>query len=290
MPKIIRFVLISVLLCTVVAHRTVGQGVVKTGSFLIHLNDLGQYQEGVYFIDKTIADAPPSLKDSLFYYAGLFNYQLKQIDKSIEAFGKVGRSSDRFYTHSKFLTAFQLAYSGKYERARELEELSFKGSPLMEELKLFELAGIALLDRDFGTFETYSSGFTNDFYQLSGMEEKLNLNKEGLLKAKQKSPLAAGILSGIVPGAGKFYVGKIGEGYTTLLISTILGLQVREAYKKDGVSSARFKLFTGLFGVVYVANIWGSVISVKTYKREIDETYDQAILVNMHVPLRTIFD
>ncbi|MEQ9008361.1 MAG: hypothetical protein RLP12_10785, partial [Ekhidna sp.] len=76
----------------------------------------------------------------------------------------------------------------------------------------------------------------------------------------------------------------------TLLLSTIVGLQVREAYLKDGSNSTRFKIYSGIFTALYVANIWGSVVSVKIYKSEINDTYDEAILLNMHVPLRTIFD
>lgn len=290
MQKTIRFILSSLMLNLIIAQQGFGQqDFHQTYRFILHLNDLKNYNEGIYFIDQAIADASPAQKDTLNYFKGYFYYQLKEIDSSVNSFENVSSSNPTYFAQSKLLSSFQHAYAGNYEASKKLASFTFD-SGLLNELKNFELAGIALLERDFITYNQYANSFTGNYYQLNNVEEKLKLNNEGLLQTKTKSPLLAGVLSGIVPGSGKFYVGKVGEGYTTLLISAILALQMREAYKKDGPSSTRFKLFTGIFGVVYVANIWGSVISVKTYRRELNETYDQAILVNMHLPLRTIFN
>ncbi|WP_425392846.1 hypothetical protein [Ekhidna sp.] len=261
-----------------------------TTDFIQHLNEIEAYEEGIFFIDNQMSKFNGAQSDSLNYYKGYFNYELKRIDQSIRAFEKVRNESHPLFLEAKFLTSFQYAYTEDYSKAKLLIELDLDSNAFYHELKLLELSGIALLERDFETFQAYSKGFTGNYYQLASVEENFKLNHEGLLKTRKKSPLLAGVLSGVVPGAGKFYVGKAGEGYLTLLLSTIAGLQMREAYKKDGINSTRFKVFAGVFGAIYVANIWGSVLSVKVYREEINKTYNEAILLNMHVPLRTIFN
>lgn len=258
--------------------------------FLIHLNKLGAYQEGVYYIDQQVDFHRGTESDTLQFLKGYFQYQQKDLDASISSFSKVRSESQLIFIQSQFWLAFQRAYQKQYNEAMELESVRLDSSAFYSELQSSQLAAVSLLQRDFSSFDKYESNFTGDFYQLKSTQEKLRLNKEGLLKVERKSPFVAGLLSAAIPGAGKFYVGKAGEGYLTLLISTILGLQMREAYKKDGLESTRFKIYGGLFSAIYIANIWGSVMSVKIYRNEINQTYDEAILLNMHVPLRTIFD
>jgi len=263
----------------------------KSYEFIEHLNVISAYEEGVHFINQNAESfQAPGQLDTLSYLKGIFLYRLRSSNESIGSLSEVGNSNKTFKAHATFLSAFQYAYLGNHQSAESSLANTDSESDLNRELRLHQLAGISLLKRDIPQFDRYSSQFSGQYFQISPFQDQFIQNKEGLLKAKRKSPLLAGVLSGVVPGTGKFYVGKVGEGYVTLLLSAILGLQVREAYKKDGPSSFRFKLFTGLFSTLYVANIWGSVLSVKIYKDDFNETFDQAILLNMHVPIRTIFD
>ncbi|MEP1096146.1 MAG: hypothetical protein ABJG78_13615 [Cyclobacteriaceae bacterium] len=263
----------------------------KNYEFLEHLSAIGAYKEGVHFINKNASSYQvPGQSDTLNYLKGVFLYRLKSSKESIGSLSEVGNTNKTFMAHATFLSAFQYAYLGDHQSAESSLATTNFERDLNRELRLHLLAGISLLKRDITQFDSYSTQFSRQYFQIAPFQDQFIQNKEGLLKAKRKSPLVAGVLSGVVPGAGKFYVGKVGEGYVTLLLSAILGLQVREAYKKDGPSSFRFKLFTGLFSTLYVANIWGSVLSVKIYKDDFNETFDQAILLNMHVPIRTIFD
>lgn len=257
--------------------------------FLLHLKEIEANEEGILLVDQILQDSNKHQRDTLNYMKGLLQYNLKFPSESINSFNKVGNSNTYFKAHASFLSAFQWAYLEHYDSSQqELSKMKVE-DPFHQEIKLHELAGVSLLQRDLKEFDKYSAQFSNKYFQLSKFQDQMIRNKEGLSKAKRKSPLLAGVLSGIVPGAGKFYVGKVGEGYTTLLFSTILALGTREAYRKDGPSSFRFKLFASLFSTLYVANIWGSVLSVKIYKDDFNATFDKAILLNMHVPLRTIF-
>lgn len=256
----------------------------------MHLKEIGAYQEGVLQADKTLQDSNRNeQRDTLNYLKGLFQYNLKLPKASISSFNRVGDTNESFKVHASFLSGFQWAYLNQYDSSEQLLRKMSTGDPFHEEIRIHELAGVSLLRRDLDQFENYAAQFSGKYFQLSRFQDQLIRNREGLTKARKKSPFLAGLMSAIVPGAGKFYVGKVGEGYTTLLFSTILALQAREGYRKDGPSSLRFKLFAGLFSTLYVANIWGSVLSVKIYKDDFNATFDEAILLNMHVPLRTIF-
>ena len=264
---------------------------VKDFDFLMHLKRIDAFSEGVYFIDQNIGHHTGLGKqDTLQYFKGIFSYQLKEHQQSIAALKLVGNTNPTYRAHSHFLSAFQEAYLGNHDSAVIGLGADSFSNDFFSEIQAHLFAGISLLRRDYDTYLVHRNSFSKNYYQLSKFQDQLALNYEGLLQSKKKSAFLAGALSAVVPGAGKFYLGKIGEGYTTLLVSTILALGAREAYRRDGPDSFRFGLFTGLFSTVYIANIWGSVLGVKIYRDDINATFDEAILLNMHVPLRTIFD
>jgi hypothetical protein len=100
----------------------------------------------------------------------------------------------------------------------------------------------------------------------------------------------AGLLSAVVPGAGKVYAGQLGQGVAIFLQNSIFALQAWEGYRKDGPRSARFLIYSGLFTVFYIGNVWGSVLSVQIKRQEMYERINNQILFDMHIPLRTIFN
>lgn len=228
-------------------------------------------------------------RDTLRFFLGKSYYHQRQLSPSIKFFDQVRASSDLFL-ESRFLSLYQKAFAGDYEDSRKgwLEMQS--GKSLEGAVVNFELAGIALLQRDMDSYDQYSRDFSSRYYQLSTSQENLEKFANGIRNFKTKSPLLAGLYSAIIPGSGKMYYGKIGEGLISLLTQTIFGLQTLEAYRKDGVRSARFIIFGSAFSVFYVANIWGSVIGVKIRNDEFNDQINESVLVTMHVPLRLLFD
>jgi hypothetical protein len=100
----------------------------------------------------------------------------------------------------------------------------------------------------------------------------------------------AGIMSAIIPGSGKVYAGKTGQGVITFIQNVALGFQAYEAYRKDGWRSPRFLLYSSLFSFFYVGNIWGSTLTVNVRRQEFNDKINEQILVNMQIPLRTVFN
>jgi hypothetical protein len=74
-----------------------------------------------------------------------------------------------------------------------------------------------------------------------------------------KSAFLAGVMSGAVPGSGKVYAGRAGDGLVSFFIVGIMALQSYEGYKKDGLLSVRCITFGLLGSAFYGGNIWGSI-------------------------------
>ena len=107
---------------------------------------------------------------------------------------------------------------------------------------------------------------------------------------RPKSPWVAGIMSVVIPGSGKIYAGKTGQGIITFIQNLALGLQAYEAYRRDGWKSPRFLVYGGLFTFFYVGNIWGSALTVHVRRQEFNDKVNEQILFNMQIPIRTVFN
>lgn len=116
-------------------------------------------------------------------------------------------------------------------------------------------------------------------------QEELNLYYKKISQHPGRSPLLAGILSGILPGAGKLYAGSPRKGLAGLLATGVLATQTIESYQKRGPAHYRTIVFGTLFSVFYIGNIWGSVLEVELKQQEFDEEIDRQILLTIRYPL-----
>jgi hypothetical protein len=250
--------------------------------FLKHLKKEKLWEEGLHYLKSN------SLSDHTNYFRGLFHYNLEKLDSSIFFFNKV-ESNSIYWDQSRLLSSFQLAYKGDLEMSARLLAEYHTDDDLLKNVVNLQRSGLSLLNRDINGFEKMESSF-GKYYQLAPYEEVLSSSKLRIEEFEHKSPFMAGLLSGLVPGAGRFYIGKPGEGVATLLVTGIFALQSMEAYRKDGPGSVRFILFCSLLSVTYISNIWGTVLSVKVANLEKNQQVNEDILLNMHIPLRVIFD
>ncbi|MGH2644095.1 MAG: hypothetical protein ACRDE2_09115, partial [Chitinophagaceae bacterium] len=163
-------------------------------------------------------------------------------------------------------------------------------NPINEEIKYFEQAGLSLLEKNYAAFDTLSNKFSYNFYALSAQEKRFSSYKEQLLGIKKRSPVVAGLMSAIIPGAGKIYAGKTYQGIASFLPIAALALLTNESYHKRGPHSAEFYGFGALLTVFYVGNIWGSVFAVKINREGHEKSINQKILFDLQIPLRTIFN
>lgn len=226
--------------------------------------------------------------DSLNFFKGWAMYNIKDLDSSSNYLLKVTPNSS-FYLKSRFFSTYNYLYLNKLPLACEnLENLEV--SDIHNELKDLELAGASLLKRDYTAFDQYSKTFSKNWFALVNAEESLNATALKLRKYKPKSMIVAGLMSAVIPGSGKMYSGKIGEGISALLSTSILASITLENYQKAGINNFKTIFFGSLFSIFYVGNIYGSMISVKVTTNEFYSSNDKNILFNIHIPIRTIFN
>jgi hypothetical protein len=225
--------------------------------------------------------------DSLYYFKAWSFYKLMQADSAAAYFPKV-QSPPELALKSNYYGIFNSIYVYDFSSAAEL--LRKDTTEQMKEFRNFNLSAIALLQKDLKSFDSISHGYTYTKYQFA--EEQRNMLKyaDTLRKYSAKSPWVAGALSAIVPGLGKIYAGKTGQGIAAFLEIAALGGATAEYYFRSGPESAGFIIFGSLFSLFYIGNIWGSALSVSVNKNDFYKRIDNNIMVDLHIPLRRVFN
>lgn len=252
--------------------------------FINHLVNKEDYREAIFLLNRCTGET-----DSLNYLKGWSHYALKELEQSTESLLKVSESSE-FYFKSMFFAAYNQTYLHNYSEAQTLlSGLKINRDPIRD-LQNFQLAGIDLLSNNYSLaksklkeLETISPVLFQPIIDLRNITGELE-------KHKIKSPALAGVMSAIIPGSGKFYAGKKGEGIAAFISIFGLGLITWENYHKLGYKNVKTIFFGSLFAANYVSNIYGSVMTTKIVENDYQNVMQNQILFNMHIPLRNFFD
>ena len=102
---------------------------------------------------------------------------------------------------------------------------------------------------------------------------------------KRRSPLLAGAMSAIIPGSGKIYAGDLGSGVSSLLTVGALGLMAWESQSKLGWSDWRTITLTSILGLFYIADIYGSALSVSVIRQTYEDARKTTLLFDLRIPL-----
>ncbi|MBK6266807.1 hypothetical protein JKA74_17320 [Marivirga sp. S37H4] len=269
-------------------HNSIGQK--SENDFINYLYSSHQHQHLIDYLKHIKKDDDIGInRDTTNFLIGKSYYYLQEHEKSNKYLSKVSISSSP-YLQSQFLININAIYSNDFKSGfNVLHELKSEDS-IINDLKSFELSGLALLNRNVPLYEEYDYDISKDYYFLSNERATLKTVADDLREKKLKSPWVAGIATAIIPGAGKFYAGKRGQGIYSFVISTFLALQVWESYNKDGIESPRFIIYGSLFSLFHAGNIWSSALTVKNYNNEYNEAVNYRIKMDMHIPIRTFFN
>lgn len=90
-----------------------------------------------------------------------------------------------------------------------------------------------------------------------------------------KNPTTAAILSGLLPGLGKIYVGETTDGLTSLLVTGALTFLAVDNFKHE--HTFRGWLFTGLGAFFYAGNVYGSAAAAQNYNAGIKFNFDKDV-------------
>ncbi len=99
----------------------------------------------------------------------------------------------------------------------------------------------------------------------------------------KRNPFLAGVLSTILPGAGRLYTGRIVDAVTSLLTVGLASWQAYEGFRNDGLSSAKGWTLGTIGGLFYIGNIYGSVIAAQVYNQGIEDEF-LATVVSVELP------
>jgi hypothetical protein len=126
-----------------------------------------------------------------------------------------------------------------------------------QSLTNLNLAALALLEKDLPAFDSLAKSFDYSFYAISEEQKSLKLYADTIRNYPKRSAVVAGVLSAIIPGAGKVYSGKLGQGLAAFLEIAALGGATAEYYFRSGPESAGFIIFGTLFSLFYVGKYLG---------------------------------
>ncbi len=257
--------------------------------FIEHLLNKGNYKEVVFLIDRDSVKFSQVQQDSVNFYKGWAQYSLKELDESTSSLLRVGKDSP-FYSKSQFFAGYNQTYLGKYAEARKIfGEMTFNEEP-KQSLANLELSGIEMLE---GNGSKASEQLRRIDQNIAFLNQHISaLQQIGKEKEthRKKSALLAGVMSGIIPGSGKIYAGKTGEGIASMIATTGFGLVAWENYRKLGMGNLKTIFFGGIFLASYASTIYGSVISVKIIEYNYHDAIHNQILFQLHIPLRNFFE
>lgn len=234
--------------------------------FLNHLLNQELSNDAIYYLEnELLLDSSLQIsKDSIHYLLGKL-YEKKDIEISSHHFESI-KWSNKYLIEAK---KKQLIY--QYIELDQLELIdsinTYQSTGLWEDAcdSLYVFEAIRVLN---------SESRTEADQICSNLDWNLiNDANNTLMKYRRKSAFKAGMLSAVVPGLGKVYAGRSGQGIMAFVTSAVLGWQAVEGYQKGGVNDVRFIVFTSLFGINYIGNIWGSALSVSVnYQNHYNES------------------
>ncbi len=247
-----------------------------------------------YSLDaSTLSKHPYSPSDTLDFLRAKVLFSDRKLSQAADLFSKVPVSSV-FGPESLFYGVVSLSTLGEYDRASWMmdsvsEEPVFSEGGPYSELALLQNAGLALLRGNKDDWLRLSGGFTYSDYSLEESERILSEIGSARFSSRHKRAGVAALASAIVPGAGKIYAGRLGEGVAAFLTVGSLGAVTAENWSKHGMKDWRTIVSGALCATFYLGNIYGSYMSVSIEKDERLAAENTLVLYHLHLPLRSIF-
>ncbi|MBQ9417682.1 MAG: hypothetical protein IJU19_03790 [Bacteroidales bacterium] len=261
-------------------HAQTQPTVAQEFDFVMYLIGNGMKEEALVATHRT-----PLGGDSINFLKGYAHYSAQMLDTASSYFAHIAPSSPLF-SEGSFYGTISESHLGHYDRALNLLHRLPEENAQERNLALFETAGIKLLQRDMQTFDSLFPLIDTSDYRLNAEVRDLLHLRTNLGSHKAKRPWVAGACSAVLPGLGKVYAGKLGEGLSAFLITGGLMATTAENYVHHGATHW-MTLATGLLSAVfYVGNIYGSVATARVSLNTFNQRHDLQILYDIHIPVR----
>lgn len=259
-------------------------------AFVHHLIRIKEPRLALHEIEKLEQFCDTEYKcDSLNFVKAKLQFSQKNFEPAILAFNNV-KPTDFKYNEALFYQSLGHSYLSDFAQAENnLEKLSL---PDTHFLQLYHLnkVGIAMMKNDKKEANIAIQEFNYQWYPVAEQQENLKNLLEDWNHQKKKSMFTAGLLSALVPGSGKIYAGRMGEGFSAFLMTAGVALVTYENYRKDGWKDPKTIFFGSIFTAFYIGNIWGSALSVKLIRDEYNQYVQEQVLINLRIPIRIIYE
>lgn len=195
-----------------------------------------------------------------------FGYsKIENFNQAAELFNKISTQSDLYYiARSEYLKSLLLAENFESFTSIDPKEVSITELKLINSAYL--LNGLKLPDKN-GFLLPFSDSEKNEMLKFYKFKKE----------PPYKSPFLAGLLSSLVPGAGKIYTNQISEGLTSLVLNGLFAFLSYNNFKND--HTTRGWIFAGVGAFFYAGNIYGSVVSANIYNQRVDYEYKENVKV-----------
>lgn len=221
--------------------------------------------------------------DTLDWLRGRSLFDQRKIAQAADLLSAIPEDSP-FSAPARFHAVVARAYLGDYDPA-----LIPSAAGPYRELSAYQGSALALLRQDEAAWKEASSRFGREDYLLGEGERIMEEIARTRFGARQKKAWFAGLASAVIPGSGKMYAGRFGEGVSALLTVGTLGAITAEQWKRHGGSDWRTLLAGSLCAFFYIGNIYGSYLSVSIENDERLTAENTLILYHLHIPLRSLF-
>ncbi|MFC1716055.1 tol-pal system YbgF family protein [Candidatus Poribacteria bacterium] len=231
-----------------------------------YLRAAGEYQRHLFHY--------PQNADSTLYKLG-FCYRLAgDTERAIHTFRKIvaNKAEGRFRSAASYQIAYSYFLSRQYEKSLQyLDEAVHKAADVDERGKLQILSAFNYLhQKRWHDAEDILSGLDLKDEELSRTALSLRASAQDGARLPRKSPILAGLMSTVVPGAGKFYCGQYGDGLYSLFLAGATGLLAWDGFRDDGLHSIRGWVLGSMGAIFYTGNVYGSVIAARVRNHRLE--------------------
>lgn len=254
---------------------------------LKHLIDAKKMEETLILSSSMLKEQKCFSNDSVYFLRGYAFYQLQQLDSATNYLLKVN-IPDTLYNKARFFALISSLYKDKPQLSDSIAQTIRLTSRIIADLGKFCRAGISLYQGDRYKYRTYISELNSNNYlianEINGLE-----NTSKLFDQKRKSPIKAAVLSAVIPGSGKWHLGRKGQAITSFLTVGILSAIATEVIIKNGWNNFYSVAAIATTTIFYGGNIYGSYYLGKYINQRTDEKIKQDIQYYLHVAVRNVY-
>jgi len=226
-----------------------------------YLRAAGEYQRHLLYSPQNV--------DSTLYRLGLCYRLAGDTERAIRSFRKIatGDTGSRFRSAASYQIAYSYFLAGQYqESTQSLNSALGRSGNADERKKLQILSAYNYLHQK----RWHDAERVLDGLDLKDSELLLRTSAQKGMTLPRKSPVLAGLLSTVVPGAGKIYCGQYGDGFYSLFLAAATGFLAWDGFRENGVDSVRGWIFGSMGAVFYAGNIYGSTVAARVHNHQLE--------------------